>query len=76
MKGLKFVANWWQNSCVPLTLDTTLTISFLVSDISLEGSIKVKILVFFFMPNHFQQIMISNASVSIPHITYSLLWFE
>ena len=75
MKSLKYVAIWWQNSCVPLTLDTTLTISFLVSDISLEGSIKVKILVFF-MPNHFQQIMISNASVSIPHITYSLLWFK
>ena len=70
MKSLKFVANWWQNICVHLTLDTTLTISFLVYDISLEGSIKVKILVFF-MPNHFQQIKISNAGVSIPHITYS-----
>ena len=70
MKSLKFVANLWQNNCVHLTLDTTLTNSFLVSDISLEGSIQVKILVFF-MPNHFQQIIISNASVSIPHITYS-----
>ena len=41
------MANWWQNNCVHLTLDTTLTISFLVSNISIEGSIKVKILVFF-----------------------------
>ena len=40
------MANWWQNNCVHLTLDTTLTVSFLVSD--------------FFMPNHFQQIIISN----------------
>ena len=32
--------------CVQLTLDTTLKISFLVSDISLESSIKVNILVF------------------------------
>ena len=43
MKSLKFVANWWQINCVHLILDTMLTISFLVSDISLESFIKVKI---------------------------------
>ena len=45
-KSLKFVENCWKIILCAVNLGHTLKISFLVSDISLESSIKVKILVF------------------------------